>query len=171
MTSAAGRSATTVSSSAAVGSPPGKAAIAHPPPCTQSRSGREAAYDADVREVGGAVDRQAAQVAGQPLEPALHRVDVRVGEARQEQRPAAVDDLGAGRAQRAADRHDAAVAHEHVADVAEVAEAVEDACVGEDGVPHRAVSVIAPGNAGAARGRGRRTATRVRGRARQGRRR
>ena len=58
-----------------------------------------------------------------------------------------------------------------ITDVAEVAEAVEDACVGEDGVPHRAVSVIAPGNAGAARGCGRRTATRVRGRARPGRRR
>ena len=46
LTSAAGRSATTESSSAAVGRPPGKAAIAQPPPCTQSRSGREAAYDA-----------------------------------------------------------------------------------------------------------------------------
>ena len=44
LTSATGRSRTTVSRVAAAGSPPGKAAIAHPPPRIHGRSGWAAAY-------------------------------------------------------------------------------------------------------------------------------
>ena len=71
----------------------------------------------------------------QPFEPALHRVDVRVGEARQQQGPVAVDDRRADRASDA-DRRDPPVDDHDVADPSEVGDAVEDRCVAEDRRAH-----------------------------------
>ena len=93
LASATGRSATTSSSSRAVGRPPGKAAIAQPPPWIQSRSGMGVGVVADVREIGAAVGGEPAQVAGEPLEPALDGVDVGVGEAGQQEAARHVDDV------------------------------------------------------------------------------
>ena len=72
----------------------------------------------DVREVGAAVGGQPAQVAPEPLETALDRVDVGVGEAGQQQSPGHVDDGRAGRRPVHADTGDPAALDDDVADAA-----------------------------------------------------
>ena len=105
----------------------------------------------DVAEVGAALERQAAQVAPEPLEPALHRVDVRVGEAREEQPAIEVHDLRTGRRRVVTDRGDPAVDHDDVADPPAVDEAVEDRCVAEDRGAHGDILLIPTWDAPAAR--------------------
>ena len=91
-----GRSGTTASRSAAVGVPPGNAGIAQPPPRIHSRvgvrgrrtRGPSARYSSRVDELG--------QVAAQPLQAALDRVHVGVGEAGATQAAGQVDDVEVG---------------------------------------------------------------------------
>ncbi len=85
-----GRSATTVSRSAAVGVPPGKADIAQPPPRIHGRSGWVRGVVGDDPEVvlAGLALRQ---VTAEPLEPALDGVHVGVDEPGREQTTLQVD--------------------------------------------------------------------------------
>ena len=94
---------------------------------------------ADVREIGTTIGRQPAQVAAEPLEAALHRVDVGVGEAGQEQSARGVHDGGAPRRDVLADGGDPAIAHDDVTDPPAVDRAVEDRCVAEDRGAHPAI--------------------------------
>ena len=89
----AGRPPVTVSRSAAVGRPPGKADMVQPPPSTQAPGGSDAQYSATSVQalVPGA---QPDQVAAQALQPAADRVHVRVAERGQRQPPAQIDDPG-----------------------------------------------------------------------------
>ncbi len=90
-------------------------------------------------EVGGRVGGQVAEVAAEPLEAALHRVDVGVGEAGQQQPAVDVHDPGARDGDVGADRGDPAVLDQDLPDPAAVAEPVEDGGVAEDGGAHRAI--------------------------------
>ena len=95
-----GRSGTIASRSAATGVPPGKAAIAQPPPRIHGTSGWESAYALTTARYSSRV-RRLGQVAAGAFEPALHRVHVRVDEPGRDQAARHVDDSRTGRVRRA----------------------------------------------------------------------
>ena len=94
---------------------------------------------ADVSEVGAPVDGEPAQVAAEPLQPALDRMDVGVGEAGQQQPARHVDDACADRRRPVADAHDAPVVDDDITEAPAVVEAVEDGRVLEDRPAHRPI--------------------------------